>query len=117
MCCSILRRTIQQGSHDSIDDARATMELVLLKIKNGPLWDKGGRNEGAPLPAALAQRGHRCCLVDCATVVRKYMAGDSSGIVAESDDEAVRAATNAPLHSRSQCAHALSSAASRGLGR
>ena len=30
-----LRKHIQDGSHDSVDDARAAMDLVLLKIKNG----------------------------------------------------------------------------------
>ena len=88
--CRILHRTIQQGSHDSIDDARATMELALLKIKNGPLWDRGGaRSAGEPLPAALAQRGHRCCLVDRSAVVRQYLAGDSSGVAVQDDFEAV----------------------------
>lgn len=28
-----LKRTIQTGSHDSIDDARAAMDLALLKIR------------------------------------------------------------------------------------
>lgn len=29
-----LKRQIQNGSHDSIDDARAAMELALLKFKS-----------------------------------------------------------------------------------
>jgi RNA exonuclease 1 len=31
----LLGRTIQEGEHDSVADAMAAMELVLLKIKHG----------------------------------------------------------------------------------
>ena len=33
-----LRRRIQAGSHDSVDDALAALDLVLLKIKHGPAF-------------------------------------------------------------------------------
>ena len=33
-----LKRPIQQGSHDSIDDAKAAMDLALLKISHGPSY-------------------------------------------------------------------------------
>ena len=33
-----LKRPIQQGSHDSIDDAKAAMDLALLKTSHGPSY-------------------------------------------------------------------------------
>lgn len=35
LASSVLGRSIQQGEHSSVEDARATMELYLLKISNG----------------------------------------------------------------------------------
>ncbi len=36
-----LKRQIQAGSHDSADDARAAMDLALLKIRRAGLWRAG----------------------------------------------------------------------------
>jgi hypothetical protein len=65
------------------------MELVLLKIKNGPLWGTGPRRSGDRLAAVLAHYGHRSCFVGRATLMRRHMAPDSSAITAEADDEVV----------------------------
>ncbi len=35
LCSKYLRRTIQQGSHDSAVDARAALDLVRLKVQHG----------------------------------------------------------------------------------
>ncbi len=52
-----LKRSIQDGSHDSVADARAAMDLALLKIKHGGLvrftllWLAGGHwTLGSRLP-------------------------------------------------------------------
>lgn len=73
-----------------MDDARAAMELVLLKIKNGPLWGSGHQRSGDKLAAVLAQHGHRSCFVGRCGTIRRHMAPNSSGISAQDDDEAVR---------------------------
>jgi hypothetical protein len=41
-----LRRTIQQGAHDSAVDARAALDLVALKIRNGGPPPPGGKGAG-----------------------------------------------------------------------
>lgn len=41
-----LNRTIQDGSHDSVEDARAAMELALAKLQNGPKFGVEADHEG-----------------------------------------------------------------------
>ena len=47
-----LARRIQEGTHDSVADARATMELALLKFTNGPGFGEpaGAGGSESPLP-------------------------------------------------------------------
>lgn len=90
--CRILNRKIQDGSHDSVDDARAALELALIKVKRGPDFEAGGRGRGArPLAEVLAAKRRRVCVVDRAATVRKFVHGDCSGIAADTDADAVRA--------------------------
>lgn len=58
-----LKRRIQEGTHDSVADARATMELALLKFVHGPGF---GEPEGAggSLFQACARAGARCDAID-----------------------------------------------------
>ena len=65
------------------------MELTLVKIKNGPDYDSGGRG-GRKLPDTLASHKRRCCFVDGSTAVKRYLVGNSSAVVAENDADAVR---------------------------
>jgi RNA exonuclease 1 len=92
MCslCRVLKRTIQQGSHDSVADARAAMELALVKIKNGPDFESGGGRAGKKLPEALAPHRRRCCIVDRAAMAKRYLVGDCSGVAVDTDADAVR---------------------------
>lgn len=42
-----LKRKIQEGSHDSVVDARTAMDLVHLKIKHGPSYGTPGKDSKA----------------------------------------------------------------------
>ena len=54
-----LARRIQEGTHDSVADARATMELALLKFTNGPGFGEPA-GAGGSLFEACAAAGARC---------------------------------------------------------
>jgi hypothetical protein len=84
-----LRRKIQQGSHDSVADARATMELALLKFVNGPKFGEpiGG---GGSLFEYVRRAGKRCAMVDRVGVLEKLGAsGVATRITTETDTDAV----------------------------
>lgn len=59
-----LKRSIQKQTHDSADDARAAMDLVLLKLKHGPEYGAhtGGR-QGDKLLDVLS-KSSRCTMCD-----------------------------------------------------
>ncbi|KAG2491028.1 hypothetical protein HYH03_010476 [Edaphochlamys debaryana] len=88
-----LRRSIQEGSHDSAVDARTALDLVLLKIKNGPTYGAGGSGPHAQAPKLAdvlsAQCGTRCCLVDRHDVLGRYVTGSTAAVPVASDDDAV----------------------------
>lgn len=58
-----LARRIQEGTHDSVADARATMELALLKFTNGPGFGEPA-GAGGSLFEACAAAGARCAAFD-----------------------------------------------------
>jgi RNA exonuclease 1 len=58
-----LARRIQEGTHDSVADARATMELALLKFTNGPGFGEPA-GAGGSLFEACAAAGVRCAAFD-----------------------------------------------------
>ncbi|PNH04739.1 Small RNA degrading nuclease 5 [Tetrabaena socialis] len=100
-----LRRSIQEGSHDSAVDARTALDLALLKIKHGgcvcgrgpgPSYGTGssGPHSAAPKLADVlaSQCDVRCCLVDRHDVLARFVTGVTAAIPVASDDDAVAAA-------------------------
>ncbi|KAF9610425.1 hypothetical protein IFM89_022336 [Coptis chinensis] len=88
-----LSREIQDSDngHDSIEDARAAMELALLKIRHGPDF-------GAPpsmsfmrkkLVTILSESGRTCSVIDDVSIVKRYAAGSCNAIPVSSDEEAL----------------------------
>ena len=67
-----LARRIQEGTHDSVADARATMELALLKFTRGPGFGEPA-GAGGSLFAACAAAGTACAAVDRAGVLDKLL--------------------------------------------
>lgn len=59
---------MQTGQHDSVEDARAALELAALKFRHGRLWGCGGQGGGGSrserLMNVLAAAGCRATLVD-----------------------------------------------------
>lgn len=93
-----LKRTIQAGSkgHDSVDDARAAMDLALLKFRRGPDF---GVADGPPntdkLAAVLTDAGKRAIIVDRPDAVNRHVGGSADGVPVASDGEAAARAARA----------------------
>ncbi|MBA0585523.1 hypothetical protein Gorai_016297 [Gossypium raimondii] len=75
-----LSREIQQSGsgHDSIEDARAAMDLALLKIRNGK-----------KLLTLLGECGKTSSFIDDISIVKRYASESSHAIPVCSDDEAL----------------------------
>jgi hypothetical protein len=73
-----LHRVIQSGCHDPVEDARAAMDLALLKIRNGPGFGTGGDGAalGEPLMEVLAEAGQPASLVDRRDVLNRHVSGE-----------------------------------------
>ncbi|GAX82434.1 hypothetical protein CEUSTIGMA_g9862.t1 [Chlamydomonas eustigma] len=87
-----LKRRIQDGSHDSIIDARTALDLALLKIKHGPSYGTP-EHEGShvvKLVDVMSDHGRRCCLVDRKEALTRYATGSSSAIPVYSDADAAQ---------------------------
>ncbi|CAH9101695.1 unnamed protein product [Cuscuta europaea] len=87
-----LGREIQDSvnGHDSVEDARAAMELALLKIQNGP--DFGSPRSTfmrKKLLTVLSDSGKTSSIIDSISVVKKYASESSHSIAVSSDDEAL----------------------------
>jgi len=91
----LLGRRIQEGNHDSVADARATMALARLKFARGPAFGEP-RPEGVPLLQLLCDAGRRATLVDRPKALQRLTTGSASAVQAASDGEVVaRAAREA----------------------
>ncbi|PSC70139.1 small RNA degrading nuclease 5 [Micractinium conductrix] len=86
-----LLRTIQQGEHNPVEDARAAMDLALLKFERGPLYGAGTAERGDKLVEVLSDGGRRSAMVDKVEVLNRHVAGNCSGIPADSDAVAMPA--------------------------
>ncbi|CAL5417533.1 unnamed protein product [Camellia sinensis] len=99
-----LYREIQgSGSgHDSIEDARAAMELTLLKIRHGPDFASPPSFARKKLLTVLSESGKASTLIDNISIVKRYASESSHAIPVSSDDEALLKAskevTNKKVH-------------------
>lgn len=86
-----LSREIQNSGngHDSIEDAKAAMELALLKIKHGPDFGLPPSFTKRKLVSVLSESGKTCCLIDDVSVVKRYATGSCHAIPVYSDDAAL----------------------------
>lgn len=86
-----LNREIQQSEngHDSIEDARAAMDLALLKIQNGPAFGNPPCVSRQKLVSLLSDHGRRCSLIDQKEVLQRYALGSCNAILSLSDDDAL----------------------------
>ncbi|XP_042034149.1 small RNA degrading nuclease 5-like isoform X3 [Salvia splendens] len=77
------------NGHDSIEDARATMELALLKIKHGPGFGLPPALMRKKLLTVLSDSGKTSSLIDNVSIVKRYASESSHSIPVSSDDEAL----------------------------
>ncbi|KAL5776772.1 hypothetical protein ACOSP7_009698 [Xanthoceras sorbifolium] len=86
-----LSKEIQQSGtgHDSIEDARAAMELALLKIRNGPDFGSPPSFMRRKLLTVLSECGKTSSVIDDISVVKRYASESSHAFPVSSDDEAL----------------------------
>uniref|UniRef100_A0A1D1YE22 Small RNA degrading nuclease 5 n=1 Tax=Anthurium amnicola TaxID=1678845 RepID=A0A1D1YE22_9ARAE len=86
-----LSRQIQDSGigHDSIEDARAAMELAILKIRHGPEFGLAPSFVRKKLFSVLHETGGTCSLIDDISVIRRYSDASCNSIPVTSDDEAL----------------------------
>ncbi|KAB2093095.1 hypothetical protein ES319_A02G073600v1 [Gossypium barbadense] len=86
-----LSREIQQSGsgHDSIEDARAAMDLALLKIRNGPDFGSPPSFMRRKLLTLLGDCGKTSSFIDDVSIVKRYASESSHAIPVCSDDEAL----------------------------
>ncbi|CAI0395878.1 unnamed protein product [Linum tenue] len=86
-----LSREIQQSGagHDSIEDARAALELALLKIKNGPDFGSPPSFTRKKLLSTLGECGKTSSMIDDISIVKRYSSETSNAFPVCSDDEAL----------------------------
>ncbi|KAH6759147.1 Polynucleotidyl transferase [Perilla frutescens var. frutescens] len=86
-----LYREIQDSGngHDSVEDARATMELAWLKIKHGPGFGLPPALLRKKLLTVLSDSGKTSSLIDNVSIVKRYSSESSHSIPVSCDDEAL----------------------------
>jgi RNA exonuclease 1 len=84
-----LRRRIQENKngHDSIEDARAAMDLTLLKIKNGPAFGRRMKPYCENLIQVLSNHERSCTLIGNRTMLHHYAVGSCNAVLANSDND------------------------------
>ncbi|XP_039054989.1 small RNA degrading nuclease 5-like [Hibiscus syriacus] len=78
-----------QTGHDSIEDARAAMDLSLLKIRNGPDFGSPPFFMRRKLLTLLGECGKTSSFIDDISIVKRYASESSHAIPVCSDDEAL----------------------------
>nr|XP_023871721.1 small RNA degrading nuclease 5 [Quercus suber] len=86
-----LSQEIQQSGngHDSIEDAKATMELALLKIRYGPEFGSPPSYMREKLLTILSQSGKSSSFIDDISIVKRYTSELSHAFPVSSDEEAL----------------------------
>ncbi|WJX16635.1 Small RNA degrading nuclease 5 [Trifolium repens] len=86
-----LSREIQQSGngHDSIEDARATMKLALLKIRNGPGFGAPPSFMRKKLLSILGESGKTSSMIDDISIVKRFASESSNAIPVTSDEDAL----------------------------
>ncbi|PNT65338.1 hypothetical protein BRADI_4g40790v3 [Brachypodium distachyon] len=86
-----LSREIQNtgSGHDSVEDARAALDLAILKIKHGPDFGSPPSFSRRKLSSILHESGKKCSLIDDVYVLDRYSDASSNSIAVFSDDDAL----------------------------
>ncbi|CAM0949936.1 unnamed protein product [Alopecurus aequalis] len=86
-----LSREIQntRSGHDSVEDARAALDLALLKIKYGPDFGSPPSFSRRKLASVLRESGEKCSLIDDMGVLDRYSDASCNLIAVFSDDDAL----------------------------
>ncbi|KAL5560469.1 hypothetical protein UlMin_036680 [Ulmus minor] len=86
-----LSREIQQSGngHDSIEDARAALELALLKIRHGPDFGSQPSLIRKKLLTVLSESGRISSIIDDVSIVKRYGSESSHALPVFSDEEAL----------------------------
>ncbi|XP_023747159.1 small RNA degrading nuclease 5 isoform X2 [Lactuca sativa] len=86
-----LEREIQGSGngHDSIEDAKAAMDLAFLKIKNGPDFGRPPSFTRKKFLTVLGDSGKASSFIDNISIVKRYASESSHSIPVTCDDEAL----------------------------
>ncbi|KAM0929986.1 hypothetical protein ACQ4PT_001228 [Festuca glaucescens] len=86
-----LSREIQNtgSGHDSVEDARAALDLALLKIKYGPDFGSLPSFSRRNLASILHESGKKCSLIDEVNVLNRYSDASCNSIAVFSDNDAL----------------------------
>ncbi|GAB2209281.1 hypothetical protein Droror1_Dr00026491 [Drosera rotundifolia] len=89
-----LSKEIQDSvkGHDSIEDAKAAMDLVMLKIRHGPDFGSPPNFTRKKLLTVLSEYDKTSSLIDDVSIVKRYACGTCHSIPVFSDDQALRKA-------------------------
>ncbi|CAM0883386.1 unnamed protein product [Alopecurus aequalis] len=86
-----LSRVIQNtgSGHDSVEDAKAALDLAILKIRYGPDFGCPPSFSRRNLASILHESGKKCSLIDEANVLNRYSDASCNSIAVFSDDDAL----------------------------
>lgn len=95
LCGMYLKREIQTGNgHDSHEDARAALDLALLKIKNGPNFGLSNSYENVKLADIIHQHEKHTTFIDDIDMITKFSSLSTNDIPCVNDDEVVQKAVH-----------------------
>ncbi|GMH00884.1 hypothetical protein Nepgr_002723 [Nepenthes gracilis] len=86
-----LSKEIQNSGqgHDSVEDARAAMELAMLKIRHGPDFGSPPQFMRKKLHTVLSESKKASSFIDDVSTLKRYASGTCHAIPVLSDDEAL----------------------------